>query len=81
MQSRKEISPKQLLRLLKQMSQMEKNVVCLFYFENLSISNIADTLKRDKKVVQKALEKILTKMSVQLSRVNSFSGKTSQISK
>ena len=71
MQRKKELVPKQLLKLLKQMSKMERNIICLFYFESLSVSNIATTLKKDKQFVQKVLEKTLTKMSLQVSKTNS----------
>ena len=71
MQRKKELVPKQLLKLLKQMNKMERNIICLFYFENLSVSNIATTLKKDKQFVQKVLEKTLTKMSLQVSKTNS----------
>lgn len=71
MQRKKELVPKQLLKLLKQMNKMERNIICLFYFENLSVFNIATTLKKDKQFVQKVLEKTLTKMSLQVSKTNS----------
>lgn len=75
----KNISTQPLLKLLKQTSQIEKNVICLYYFEKLSVSDIAFALKKDKRVVQKVLEKILAKMSSQISKANSFSGKISQL--
>ena len=79
MSQRKNIATKPILKLLKQTSRIEKNVLCLYYFEKLSVSDIAIALKKDKRVVQKVLEKILTKMSLQISKANSFSSKASRL--
>lgn len=78
MPGKKNISMQPILELLKQSNRIEKNILCLYYFEKLSVSDIAIALKRDKQVVQKALEKILMKMSVQMSKKNSLTRKTSQ---
>jgi DNA-directed RNA polymerase specialized sigma subunit len=79
MANRQNTATQPILKLLKQANRIEKNVLCLYYFEKLSVSEIAVALKKDKRVVQKVMEKILTKMSSQISKANAFSGKTSRL--
>lgn len=79
MASKQNTETQPILKLLKQANRIEKNILCLYYFEKLSVSDIAIALKKDKRVIQKLLGKILTKMSLQMSKSNSLSDKITRL--
>lgn len=81
MQNKKNGSPKNLAKFLKELNREEKNVACLYYFENLAVCDIANILNKDEKFIRRSLEKFISKISLQLSKTQSASKRMSRQSK
>lgn len=77
----KNISPNLVMKLIKQLNKLERDILCLYYLEDVSVDDIAILLRKDKPYIRKALERILTKLNHQISKEGSPSSKQSVLSR
>jgi len=75
----KNVSPNLVMKLVKQLNKLERDILCLYYLEDVSVNDIAILLREDKPYIRKILEEILAKLHHQISKTNSLSNKRSAL--
>lgn len=68
-------------KLLGRMSNIQRNVACLYYFENVSTGDIATILQEDESYIQEIFQQIMTKLSSELRKQSLPSSSTAKLSR
>lgn len=81
MKHSRNVSPNLVMKLIKQMNKLERDILCLYYLENVSVNDIAVLLRKDQSHIQTILGKILAKLNDRISKADSLSNKRPALSR